>query len=158
MAADRPDRPLGDEDARIAALDAALHATDHFWLEINEMDHGYAEELAQRLSDDGWQALRAVWRARPPAWQCCLATVLGLVAPRLAIEWLLEIIVHGEDEVALHAIDELRSLQQARTIVSPWPASAIARVDALWSRHRGFTANQRAQFLADLAHGGVVGR
>jgi len=160
MDTDPPSHPvdLDVASAAIALLDAALAETDMFWSQVNEEDSVYAEVLARDLRHDEWQALYARWRQRPVAWQRCLATVLAAVAPQQAAPWLLEMVEQGEDELALHAIDELRDMLRGRSLILPWPPTAVRRVKELWSRHRGFTASQLEQFLADLRHGSVVDR
>jgi hypothetical protein len=36
--------------------------------------------LTAQMTADDWQELNAIWRKRPPGWQCCLATLLASVA------------------------------------------------------------------------------
>jgi hypothetical protein len=109
--------------------------------------------LTEHLTADDWQELNAIWRERPPEWQCCLATLLASVAPERAVPWLFEIIEGGDDAVALHAIDELREMQREHSLISPWPPHVLRRVQDLWGRHRGFTARQLQQLLDDMASG-----
>lgn len=143
--------------SRIDLLDAALARTETFWLELGELDTVQAIELAGGLQPAEWQELDAIWRQRPPDWQRCLATVLADVAPPPAVAWLLEMIERGDDALAMHAIDALRSMQAEHRLALAWPALTLQRVRELWRRHRGFTARQLEQLLDDMALGVLPG-
>ena len=77
---------------RVKLLDDELHRGDAFHRELQERDRPYAVALTEHLTADDWQELNAIWRERPPEWQCCLATLLASVAPDRAVSWLFEII------------------------------------------------------------------
>lgn len=93
-----------------------------------------------------------IWRERPGQWQCSLATLLAVVGPNMAIEWLLEMTECGEDSVTLQAIDELKEMQ--RELILHWPQRIIRPVREL--RERGFTTQQLEQFLDDMTFGRIT--
>lgn len=134
-------------------LDAELHRSDAFWNQMGEEEVVYAVSLVERFGPDDWPRLDAIWRERPVAWQCCLATILSEVGPAPAVPWLIEMIEHGEEELAMHAIDELHAMSRARSLALRWPPTTIARVRVLWRRHRGFTDKTVEDFLDDMAQG-----
>src|SRR5262249_43661014 len=128
-----------------------LHRGDAFDRELQERDRPYAVTLTEHLTADDWQQLNAIWRERPPGWQCDLTTLLTSVVPDRAVPCLFDIIEAGDDTVALHAIDELREMQREHSLILPWPPHVLRRVRDLWARHRGFTARQLQQLLDDMA-------
>jgi hypothetical protein len=141
---------------RVQRLDEEPHRGDAFHRGLQERDRPCAVTLTEQMTADDWQELNAIWRERPPGWQCCLATVLASVAPEMSIPWLFEIIEAGDDAIALHAIDELRDMQREHSLISPWPPwplHVLRRVRDLWGRHRGFTAPPLQQLLDDMASG-----
>jgi hypothetical protein len=133
-------------------LDAAL-ADPGFWRCSGVEEQSAAEDFAHSLDADGWASLDALWRERPVHWQRCLATVVVAVRAPRAVPWLLEMIVHGADELAIHAIDELRDLQRSEAFASPWPSAALDRVRDLWRRRRGFSTRQLDELIDDMARG-----
>src|SRR5215468_7373707 len=104
----------------VKLLDEELHRGDAFHRELQERDRAYAVTLTEQLTADDWQELNAIWRERPPGWQCGLVTLLTSVGPERAIPWLFEIIEAGDDAVALHAIDELREMQMEHSLIFLW--------------------------------------
>jgi hypothetical protein len=124
-----------------------------FWMSYGEEEDPPADQLARALGPDGWAELDRFWRERPAAWQRALATVLITIGPPQTVPWLLEMIERSEDDVALHAIDELRSFQRYRKLHLPWPPAALERVRQLWRARRGFTPTQLEELLDDMARG-----
>src|ERR1700733_16039118 len=111
------------------------------------------------MTADDWQEVNAIWRERSPGWQCCVATLLASVAPEQAVPWLFEIIEAGDDTVALHAIDELREMQRAHSLISPWPPHVLRRVRDLWGRHRAEPdLSRRRQSAGRRLDGGRLAR
>src|SRR5689334_18781535 len=104
----------------LQALDEAL-ADPGFWMSFAEEEETTAEHLARALDADGWARLDGFWRERSLHWQRCLATVLTSVAPPQTVAWLLEMIERGHDDVAIHAIDELRGFHREHALALPWP-------------------------------------
>lgn len=68
--------------SRVKLLDDELHRGDAFHRELQERDRPYAVTLTEHLTADDWQELNAIWRERPPGWQCGLATSWQALLPR----------------------------------------------------------------------------
>lgn len=135
----------------VTALDRALHDDAQFWLEVNELDEVAAYGIAASLTDLEWDAVDALWRERPVAWQLCFASTLGSAGPARAEGWLLEMIDGGDDELAIQAIEVFRELQRTRERPTAVPPSTIGRIRHLWRGRYRFSDAQLESLLNDMA-------
>jgi hypothetical protein len=135
---------------RVVALERALDDAERYGLEVNELDEVEAWAIAASLSVEEWAELNGRWRDRAVSWRIRLAETLAESGPDVADDWLVEMIDHGDDELALAAIEGFRELQAKRAVPTPLPEATAHRVRTLWRAHFSFSETQLASLVDDL--------
>ncbi len=92
-----------------------------------------ARETIERLTDEDWRSLEAIWTQRPAQWQHRFADVISRGSPARSVPLLITMIESGDDELSLAAANSLSAIA-AQAHVTPLTPEARTRLAALSSR------------------------
>ena len=134
---------------KIQELDRFLDAdTDsNYWSDYGVLR---ASDLLKTIAPTDLEHLAENWPSRPSKWQIRFADVLGDGDPVQAIPILVDMILKGDDLLAVTACDALRThLDNGGTPVEA-SASLMARVEQLHSSRQGLIQESLALLLDRL--------